>query len=187
MTTLLRRDAVLTIAAAAALPVSARAVPAAAAPSATDPADLSVTQALGELASRRRSPTKLLDACLHRIARDEPTLRAFVTRTTGHARMPPARATRATPTAGSDALADWVPDEDATVVAHLHDAGAVMVGKTVTHEFAFGASSPPTRNPWDPRRHPGGSSGGSPARMGALRGAAVRETAWPSTCSSKPP
>ncbi len=50
---------------------------------------------------------------------------------------------------------------DATVVARLAAAGGVMVGKTVTQEFAAGTLSPPARNPWDPTRVPGGSSGGS--------------------------
>jgi aspartyl-tRNA(Asn)/glutamyl-tRNA(Gln) amidotransferase subunit A len=50
---------------------------------------------------------------------------------------------------------------DAVVVARLADAGGVMVGKTVTQEFAAGTLSPPARNPWDPTRVPGGSSGGS--------------------------
>ena len=51
--------------------------------------------------------------------------------------------------------------EDATVVAQLRQAGAVSVGKTVTHEFAGGVISSPTRNPWNPSHIPGGSSGGS--------------------------
>ncbi|MDQ3410537.1 MAG: amidase family protein, partial [Chloroflexota bacterium] len=50
---------------------------------------------------------------------------------------------------------------DAVVVRALHDAGCVMIGKTVTQEFAAGTLSPPARNPWDATRVPGGSSGGS--------------------------
>ncbi|MDQ3695014.1 MAG: amidase [Chloroflexota bacterium] len=50
---------------------------------------------------------------------------------------------------------------DAAVVRALHDAGGVMIGKTVTQEFAAGTLSPPARNPWDATRVPGGSSGGS--------------------------
>ncbi len=56
---------------------------------------------------------------------------------------------------------------DAEAVARLRAAGAVIVGKTVTHEFAGGVLSPPARNPWDPGRIPGGSSGGSGAAVAA--------------------
>ncbi len=63
---------------------------------------------------------------------------------------------------GSALLADAPPaTEDAPVVQRLRDAGAVVLGKTVTQEFAAGVLSPPARNPWDPSRVPGGSSGGS--------------------------
>jgi aspartyl-tRNA(Asn)/glutamyl-tRNA(Gln) amidotransferase subunit A len=56
---------------------------------------------------------------------------------------------------------------DAEVVTRLRTAGAVIVGKTVTHEFAAGVLSPPARNAWDPGRIPGGSSGGSGAAVAA--------------------
>jgi aspartyl-tRNA(Asn)/glutamyl-tRNA(Gln) amidotransferase subunit A len=70
--------------------------------------------------------------------------------------------TQGVPTmAGSRLMEGFVPDHDATVVTHLKQAGAVIVGKTVTHEFAYGQDVPPTRNPWDLRRYPGGSSAGS--------------------------
>ena len=73
-------------------------------------------------------------------------------------------------TAGSKVLAQWVPDYDATAVARLHQAGMVLVGKTHMHEFAYGVTSDnphygPARNPWDPTRVPGGSSGGSAAAV----------------------
>ena len=69
-------------------------------------------------------------------------------------------------TAGSRILADWVPDVDATVVRKLREAGAVLLGKLGLHEFAYGISSVnphfgDVRNPWDPTKIPGGSSGGS--------------------------
>jgi len=64
-------------------------------------------------------------------------------------------------TAGSKVLADYVSQEDATVVEQLHKNGAIIIGKTNTHEFAYGTYTPPTRNPWDHERVPGGSSGGS--------------------------
>jgi aspartyl-tRNA(Asn)/glutamyl-tRNA(Gln) amidotransferase subunit A len=63
--------------------------------------------------------------------------------------------------AGSRAMAGFVPDADATVTHRLRAAGAVIVGKTMTHEFAYGVNTPPTRTPWAPDSYPGGSSTGS--------------------------
>lgn len=57
--------------------------------------------------------------------------------------------------------------KDAPAARMLRDAGAIIVGKTNTHEFAFGGTTPPTRNPWDIDRIPGGSSGGSAAAVAA--------------------
>ena len=54
---------------------------------------------------------------------------------------------------------------DAPAVRRLRDAGAVIFGKTHTHEFAHGVTTPPTRNPWNLDRIPGGSSGGSAAAV----------------------
>jgi aspartyl-tRNA(Asn)/glutamyl-tRNA(Gln) amidotransferase subunit A len=68
-------------------------------------------------------------------------------------------------TAGSGVLADWIPDEDATAVIKLAEAGAIALCKTNTHEFAYGTLTPPTRNPWDTTRAPGGSSGGTAAAV----------------------
>ncbi len=73
-------------------------------------------------------------------------------------------------TLGSYAYENWVPDEDAPIVEALLGAGAIMVGKTTTPEFAYSSftESPlwgVTRNPWDPTRTPGGSSGGSGAAV----------------------
>jgi aspartyl-tRNA(Asn)/glutamyl-tRNA(Gln) amidotransferase subunit A len=56
---------------------------------------------------------------------------------------------------------------DSASVAALRAGGAVLLGKTVTQEFAAGVISPPARNPWDPARIPGGSSGGSAAALAA--------------------
>jgi aspartyl-tRNA(Asn)/glutamyl-tRNA(Gln) amidotransferase subunit A len=80
-------------------------------------------------------------------------------------------------TAGSKVLAQWIPDYDATAVARLHQAGMVLVGKTHMHEFAYGVTSDnphygPARNPWDPTRVPGGSSGGSAAAVASSQCAA---------------
>lgn len=71
-----------------------------------------------------------------------------------------------TTTLGSYIYEHWVPDRDAAIVEKLTSAGAIMVGKTTTPEFAHaGFTESPlwgvTRNPWDPSRTPGGSSGGS--------------------------
>ena len=75
-------------------------------------------------------------------------------------------------TAGSKILKDFVPLHDAVVVAKLKQAGAVILGKTNMHEFAYGVTSNnphfgPVRNPWDLSRIPGGSSGGSAAALAA--------------------
>src|SRR5262249_3674391 len=69
-------------------------------------------------------------------------------------------------TGGSALLKDWVPDEESTCGVRLQRAGTVMLGKLITHEFAFGIQFPGHRfpaakNPWDLERMPGGSSSGS--------------------------
>jgi aspartyl-tRNA(Asn)/glutamyl-tRNA(Gln) amidotransferase subunit A len=76
------------------------------------------------------------------------------------------------PTTAASKVLDRVPERDAECVARLRAAGAAIVGKLNTHEFAFGAltNSPhfgPARNPWDPERTTGGSSGGSAAAVAA--------------------
>ncbi|UCH40506.1 MAG: amidase [Gammaproteobacteria bacterium] len=73
-------------------------------------------------------------------------------------------------TRGSKLLQDWVPERDPVLVQRLQDAGAIMLGKTTTPEFATsGFTDSPlwgiTRNPWNPARTPGGSSGGSGAAV----------------------
>ncbi len=69
-------------------------------------------------------------------------------------------------TASFPVFRDFVPSYDAAAVARLREAGAIVLGKTVTTQFAF-ADAPPTRNPWKLDRTPGGSSSGSGAAVAA--------------------
>ncbi|HWP28714.1 MAG TPA: amidase [Chloroflexota bacterium] len=150
------------------------------------------------LRRRELSPVELTRVYLDRIAALDPTLRAFITVTAEQALAEAAAAEReiaagqyrgplhgiplafkdlfytagVRTTAGSRILADFVPAEDATVVARLRAAGALCLGKTNLEEFAYGATSinphyGACRNPWDPARITGGSSGGSAAAVAA--------------------
>ena len=153
---------------------------------------------LARLAERLRagdlSPREAVASSLQRIERLEPALNAFVSVRGEEALIEAAALERsgergplhgvpvavkdvidvagARTTAASRILADNVATSDATVVARLRRAGAIVVGKLNTHEFAFGATttSPhfgPARNPWDTDRICGGSSGGSGAAAAA--------------------
>jgi aspartyl-tRNA(Asn)/glutamyl-tRNA(Gln) amidotransferase subunit A len=95
-------------------------------------------------------------------------------------------------TAHSRVLQHHIPDRDAEVVARLHGAGGVLLGKHASHEFAHGGPSfdlpwPPARNPWNPAHYTGSSSSGSaaavaaglaPFALGTDTGGSVRTPAW---------
>lgn len=139
-----------------------------------------------------------VDACAEMIRRHDGRLRAFVTPTVESARAAASRADELAThgeaqgllhgivvaikdnvevagvrcTAGSAFFADHVPREDAPVVACLRRAGAILIGKTNLHEFAYGGTNQNEhygrcRNPWDETRLPGGSSGGSAVAVAA--------------------
>ena len=157
------------------------------------PYELTLAQAAEALRSRRLSPVELLDSVLDRMEQVEPHLQAYVTVTADRAR----RAARAAekeiaagrhrgplhgipmglkdlidvvgmPTsAGSRVRAGHRARSDSTVAARLSAAGAVLVGKTHTHEFAYGLITPQTRNAWRGDRVAGGSSGGSAVAVAA--------------------
>jgi aspartyl-tRNA(Asn)/glutamyl-tRNA(Gln) amidotransferase subunit A len=147
--------------------------------------------------ARELSPVEVTQALLARIAKLDPLLHAFVTLTADRA-LADARAaedalrrgdgrpllgipvahkdiylTRGIRTTGGSALlADWVPDEDATCVRRWQEAGTVLLGKLITHEFALGIQFPghrfpAARNPWNLDHIPGGSSSGSGAALAA--------------------
>jgi len=160
---------------------------------AVQPYELTLSEAAGAIAARSLSPVELVGSVLARIEAVEPRLTAFATVTGELARRQAAAAeaelaagrhrgplhgipvgikdiyeTAGVPTTASSAVrADYVPQTDAAVVELLNRAGAVLVGKTHTHEFAMGTITPTTRNPWDTGRIPGGSSGGSGAAVAA--------------------
>jgi aspartyl-tRNA(Asn)/glutamyl-tRNA(Gln) amidotransferase subunit A len=153
---------------------------------------LTLKEASDLLRRKTASPVDLTQACLERIETYNPALNAFITVTKDQA-METARAMEVEQrqgrwrgplhgipialkdnidtagirtTAASELFKHRIPTEDAEVVRRLKNAGAVLLGKTNLHEFAYGGTSSvsyfgPVHNPWALDRIPGGSSGGS--------------------------
>jgi aspartyl-tRNA(Asn)/glutamyl-tRNA(Gln) amidotransferase subunit A len=178
---------------------------------------LTAAAAARAVAAREVSPVELMTALLERIGRLDPKLNVFI-RLDAEAAMDAARAAEAEIAAGrrrgplhgvpvgikdiidvaglpttchSKILIDNVAAADAVCVARLRGAGAIVLGKLSTHEFAIGGPSfdlpwPPARNPWNPDHHPGGSSSGSgsgvaaglfPMALGSDTGGSIRNPA----------
>src|SRR5438309_3251238 len=174
-------------------------------------------EAAGNIAARELSPVELMNALLERISRLDPKLHAFI-RLDADAALAAARAAEAEIASGrprgplhgvpvgikdiidvaglpttchSKILIDNIAASDAVCVARLRGAGAIVLGKLSTHEFAIGGPSfdlpwPPARNPWNTDHHPGGSSSGSgsgvaaglfPMALGTDTGGSVRNPA----------
>ena len=158
----------------------------------SEPWELSLSDTAAAIASGRLSPVELLDATLNRIERVEPRVRAWARIRAEDARAAarrlaerrasgaPLGALHGIPvgvkdifytegvetSCGSKIMAGFVPSYDATSVARLRRAGAVILGKTHTTEFASFDPSP-ARNPWALEHTPGGSSSGSAASLAA--------------------
>jgi aspartyl-tRNA(Asn)/glutamyl-tRNA(Gln) amidotransferase subunit A len=158
----------------------------------SDSWSLSLSDAAAEIAAGRLSPVELVDATLDRLERVEPRVQAWARVRPDEARKAARRLTdlRASGTllgplhgipvgvkdifytagletsCGSKLMAGFVPAYDATAVARLRRAGAVVLGKTHTTEFASFDPSP-ARNPWNLEHTPGGSSSGSAAALAA--------------------
>jgi len=157
--------------------------------------ELSLCEVAEKIKAREVSPVELTEASLARIEDTEEVLNAYV-RVTGEQAMADARKAEieiqagryrgklhgvpiavkdlydigGLPTmCGSKTRHDHMAEKDSACVTLLKEAGAIIMGKTQTHEFAFGITTPTTGNPWNPAHIPGGSSGGSGASV-ASRG-----------------
>jgi aspartyl-tRNA(Asn)/glutamyl-tRNA(Gln) amidotransferase subunit A len=159
---------------------------------------LTIAEAARLIEQRELSPVELVDSRLARIERLDGRLHSFIRVLADEARAA-ARAdeadiaaghykgplhgipiglkdiyeTAGIPTTGhSKVMQDHVPKADATSVRRLKEAGAIVIGKLATHEFAFGGPSfdlpwPPARNPWNIEHFTGGSSSGTGAAVAA--------------------
>lgn len=149
--------------------------------------ELTIAEAAARVSRREVSSRDLVDAVLERIEETEPLVHAYANVMADTAREEADRVdaelargrwrgpltgipiafkdlvytTQAPTEAGSKVLEGWIPSYDATVIQRLRLAGSVVIGKTHTHEFAYGVNIPPTRNPWRLDCYPGGSSAGS--------------------------
>ena len=156
-----------------------------------NPLNLTLAQASAAIAARELSPVELVDAALARIGAREPEINAFVSVWEEAAREQALEAERdiqhgryrgplhgipialkdlfdvaGQPTTASSRVRDGHQAEaNSAVTDALLRGGAILLGKTHTHEFAFGLTTPQTRNPLDSQRTPGGSSGGSAAAV----------------------
>ena len=156
-----------------------------------EPFELSLAEASAAIASRDLSPLDLAESALNRIAAVEPQIHAFAAVTADLAMQQAREAgeeiaagrlrgplhgiplgvkdlynTAGIATTSSSRVREhFIPDVDSAAVTALSEAGMVLVGKTHTHEFAYGVVTPTTRNPWDVSTSPGGSSGGSGAAV----------------------
>ena len=159
---------------------------------------LSVAQASALIRQQAITPLQLVQSCVDRIERLDGQTQAFVTPTLEAALQAAHQATRelaqgqyrgalhgipiahkdvfltqgVRTTAHSRHLRDWVPQLSATFVTQLEKLGAISLGKTACHEFAFGSPAaddlfPPARNPWHLAHMPGSSSSGSGAAVAA--------------------
>ena len=173
-----------------------------------EPYSFSVSEAAQQIRSGQLSPSTYIESLLQRITTHDPALQAWVTIDRAKAMDAALRRERElaagdTPgilqgvpvglkdifytagmktTACSRIYADFVPDYDATCVTRLKDAGAVILGKAVTTEFATSDPSP-TRNPWNAEHTPGGSSSGSSVAVAAgMCPAALGSQTGGSTC-----
>ncbi len=157
------------------------------------PFELTLTEAAAAVGRGELSPVELTRSVLERIGAVDQQLRAYVSVVGEEALRSAARAADEIATgrhrgplhgipyglkdlvdvagmpttASSRVRADHVAEEDSTVVTRLTGAGAVLLGKTHTHEFAYGLTTPQTRNAWDRGRVAGGSSGGSAVAVAA--------------------
>jgi aspartyl-tRNA(Asn)/glutamyl-tRNA(Gln) amidotransferase subunit A len=159
---------------------------------------LTIDEFAQSVRSKETTAVAVLDQCLERIKTENPRLNAFILVTADEARRQAQRADEElaagddrgplhgvpisikdlfditdTPTTAASHVRDGhVASSDATVITRLRRAGAVLIGKTNLHEFAFGTTNEdsaygPARHPLDPTRSPGGSSGGSAASLAA--------------------
>ncbi|MEU1040443.1 amidase [Streptomyces sp. NPDC005907] len=157
------------------------------------PFELSLTEASRAVRARELSPVELTESVLARIAAVEGRLGAYVTVAADAALAAAVRAEREISgsgprgplhgipmalkdlidaegmptTASSHVRAGHVAERDSRVAERLGAAGAVLLGKTHTHEFAYGLTTPQTNNAWDHNRVAGGSSGGSAVAVAA--------------------